>query len=46
MIAVGAIVAVGALLVTMSAPARPAPGPDTLDPMSPAPAGDGELVEV
>jgi hypothetical protein len=46
LIAVGVIVAVGALLVTMRSPARPVHGPDALDPMAPAPTGDGELVEV
>jgi hypothetical protein len=46
LIAVGVVVALGALLVTMRSPARPVHGPDAVDPVAPAPAGDGELVEV
>jgi hypothetical protein len=46
LIAVGVVVAVGALLVTMRSPARPVHGPDAVDPLEPAPTGDGELVEV
>jgi hypothetical protein len=46
LIAVGVVVALGALLVTMRSPARPVHGPDAVDPLAPAPTGDGELVEV
>ena len=46
LIVIGVIAAVGALVATMRASARPAHGPDTLGPVSPAPSGDGELVEV
>jgi hypothetical protein len=46
LIAVGVIVAIGALFAIMRSPARPVHGPDALDPVSPAPSGDGELVQV
>ena len=46
LIAVGVVLAVGALLATMRTSARPAHEPDTLAPMSPAPSGGGELVDV
>ncbi len=46
LIAVGVVVAAGVLLAMLRAPARPAPGPHTLEPVGPEPQGDGELVSV
>ncbi len=46
LIAVGVVVAAGALLLTLRSNSRPAPNPDMVEPNASGPRGDGELVEV
>ena len=45
LIVIGVVAAVGALLATLRAPARPVHGPDVLEPSAPRPSGDGELID-
>ncbi len=46
LITVGVVVAVAALAATLRTSTRPDHGPDALEPMTPRPSGDGELLEV
>jgi len=46
LIAVGVVIAVVALVATLRTSTRPDHGPDALEPATPRPTGDGELLEV
>jgi hypothetical protein len=45
MIVIGVVAAAGVLVATLRSPSRPVHGPDALEPSSPRPSGDGELVD-